>query len=157
MSVNSSFLMSFLHSEMHDDVLDSLQNGPQNIFQTSPSFNRAVLYKDTVGMSLCDFHSWNRKDIALLDHPLYKKAAPCHEDPQATLRRDQHHAERRPLTNSHCAGHVSDPCRKGSSRIYPVKAVNNCIPNHIFTTTSCEPLASTIQLSCFQITDSQKL
>jgi len=30
-------------------------------------------------MSLRDFHSWNMKDIALLDHPLYKKAAPCHE------------------------------------------------------------------------------
>ncbi|CAI9155077.1 unnamed protein product [Rangifer tarandus platyrhynchus] len=71
------------------------------------SFNRAVLYKDIVGMSLCDFHGWNRKDIALLDHTLYKKAAPCHEDPQATLRRDQHHAERRPLPNSHCAGHLA--------------------------------------------------
>lgn len=30
-------------------------------------------------MSLRDFHSWNMKDIALLDHPLYKKAGPCHE------------------------------------------------------------------------------
>ena len=93
------------------------------------------------------------KDIALLDHPLYEKAAPCYEQ----LYKKINIVQKGDLLPTATVLAMSvTPCRKGSSRLDPVKSLN-CVPNHIFTATSCEPLSQHDPANCFQITDSQTI